>query len=483
MEGGPRSSRAPVHSAPTVIAEVPVEARRAASPVQRPTPREPLTRTQPSLRSTDQVGPSLPGFEPTHLESSPRSVRPEVRSVAIDGPPPVSRPRIDAPGPSSPTLVSDPSGVERRLPAPPPQPFVSHGPAASAPGSQRTPAPAPRRKLPASVAAPGHLPPYEEVSVDMHEISEVEPSAPSAHWRRPPAAIPPSQRPPERDGAVDGGLAPSASGSFERTPFSHLLLYLLDRSLTGTLMFTEPKERAEDLPVEHAAYFQDGIPTKVHAAARVAPLGSLLVAFGVLDQNVLEGDPISQPPTHEATLEAELMESSLVRRDQIAEVRNEQLLERVSFLFSLPPGTKYAFYNGLDLLEAIWGNIPGVLSPLGALTRGLRDHPEEAAMDRVLTRLGGYMLHMHPDADLDSFEFDAEERAVADVISANMAPLPDLVEAGHHPDAIRRVVYELMITRCIAPVASSPQSFGPATEPSSVRPSSERVPERGRSKA
>lgn len=493
-EVSPRSSRAPVHSAPTVIAEVPAEVRRAASAFQRPTPREPLSapgsdRTRPSLTGHEIAidpnpsGPSLPGFESTGHDSPSRSVRPEVRSVAVDAPP-VSRPRVDLPGPSSPTLVSDPSGVERRLPAPPPQPFVSHGPAtSSAPGSQRTPPPVPRRKLPASVAPPGHLQPYEEVVVDVHEISEVEPSAPSAHWRRPPAAIPPSQRQPARDGAVDGGLAPSASGSLERTPFSHLLLYLLDRALTGTLMFTEPKERDEELPVEHAAYFQDGIPTKVHAAARIAPLGSMLVAFGVLDQDVLESEPISQPPTHEATLETELMESSLVRRDQIAEVRNEQLLERVSFLFSLPPGTKYAFYNGLDLLEAIWGNIPGVISPLGALTRGLREHPEEDAMDRVLTRLGGYLLHMHPDADLDSFEFDAEERAVAEVIGASMAPLPDLVEAGHHPDTIRRVVYELMITRCIAPMASSPQSFGPATEPSSVRPASESVPERGRSKA
>ncbi len=258
---------------------------------------------------------------------------------------------------------------------------------------------------------------------------------------------------------------------------------MLDRALTGTLIFTEPKDLAGDAPVEHAAYYRDGIPTKLHVGARVAPLGSLLVAFGVMDQTQLESEPLSQPPTHEATLESELIEFGLARPEDIAEVRNEQLLERVTYLFSLPAGTKYAFYNGLDLLEGIWGNVPGVLSPLGALTRGLREHPEEAAMDRVLTRLGGYSLHMHPDADLESFEFSPEERAVADAIATTMAPLPDLVEAGHDPDVIRRVVYQLMITRCIGPVANTPQSFAPPSEPSSVRTTSEPAPQRGRSKA
>ena len=115
----------------------------------------------------------------------------------------------------------------------------------------------------------------------------------------------------------------------------------------------------------------------------------MLVAFGVLEQTQLGGDPITQPPTHEATLEAELLASGLVRLEQIAEVRNEQVVERLSSLFGLPPATRYAFYNGFDLLKPIWGEVGGVTSPLGALSRGLREHPEENAMDQLLVRLGG----------------------------------------------------------------------------------------------
>jgi hypothetical protein len=314
--------------------------------------------------------------------------------------------------------------------------------------------PAPRRVQPPIAGGE-----FEGVVPEASEISEVEPSAPSSHWRRAPRTIPPSERPAVPAG-FEGSHAPSASGSFDRTPFSHILLYILDRTLSGTLIFTEPADREEDAPVEHAGYFRDGIPTKVNTGVRVAPLGSLLVAYGVLDQAQLESEPISQPPTHEASLEAELLEFGLARPDQIAEVRNEQLTERLAYLFSLPRGTKYSFYNGLDLLEGIWGNVPGAVSPLGTLTRGLRVHPEEAAMDRVLTRVGGFALQLHPDADLDSFEFDESERAVAEMIRAKMSPLPDLVEAGHDPDVIRRVVYQLMITRCITPAPPPSQRSG-----------------------
>lgn len=290
---------------------------------------------------------------------------------------------------------------------------------------------------------------------EVNEISEVEPSAPSSHWRRAPVSIPAAESRASAAEAFEQMHAPSASGSFERTPFSHILLYLLDRALTGTLIFTEPADRKEDLPVEHAAYFESGAPIKVHTGTRIAPLGSMLVAFGLIDQQQLVSEPISQPPSHEATLESELIEFGLVRSEQLPEVRSEQLGERLTYLFSLPAGTKYAFYNGLDLLEAIWGNVPGSIAPLAVLARGLREHPEEAAMDRVLTRVAGARLHIHPEADVESFALDDAEKAVSDAIVSTQASLPDLIEAGHDPDVIRRVVYLLITTRCAAPVSDA----------------------------
>ena len=101
----------------------------------------------------------------------------------------------------------------------------------------------------------------------------------------------------------------------------------------------------------------------------------------------------------------------------------------------------------------LWGEVGGVTSPLGALSRGLREHPEENAMDQLLVRLGGAPLRLHAEADLLSFHFEQPELAVAVAISDAPLSVPDLLELGHDPDVVRRVVYELMLTHCVAPVA------------------------------
>ncbi|MFO0567235.1 MAG: hypothetical protein U0263_16375 [Polyangiaceae bacterium] len=449
---------------------------RVAPPAQGPVApprlaRPPSPGVMPVAPPTRKALPKSDDRTVIHDASELRSASADLTSPSYPSVP--SMPSV----PSSPSAPSSPSSADRRASLAPPsvgpprRPTLTGEESPSRPGvppsSKKAVVEAPPRRKPAeAVAPPIRASGVEEVGVDRFEISEVEPSAPSAHWRTKPKTIPPN----EQGAGFDAIHAPSASGSFERTPFSHILLYLLDRSLSGTLIFTEPVERREDTPTEHAAYFQDGIPTKIHTGKRVAPLGSLLVGHGLLEQAQLEGEPISQPPTHEATLESELIEFGLVRAERIAEVRNEQLRERLIYLFGLPAGTKYSFYNGLDLLEAIWGNIAGVASPLSILTRGMRENPEESAMDRVLTRLAGSALHLHPESDVEAFDFDATERTVADAIAASQASLPELVEAGHDPDVIRRVVYLLMVTRCITPITKAPVSSPSGTrDASSVR--------------
>ena len=464
------------------VQEIVAEALPDVEPEPPPPPPAPEPPRPPPARAGRPLSPGvmpvappralrLPGSEDAtviHDSSDLRSAEhksAEMRSVELTSQSYPSAPSM----PSAPSAPTSPSAALRRAAGAPPSvgpPRKSVAPPAmddtpSKSGALRAPPPPASgpsvvRRSSAAVAPPQGSPAPGEDAHDPLEISEVEPSAPSVQWRRAPKTLPPNEREP--GGGIDQIHAPSASGSFERTPFSHILLYLLDRSLSGTLIFTEPVERKEDSPVEHAGYFQDGIPTKLHIGRKIAPLGATLVAHGLVEQSQLEGEPISQPPTHEATLETELIEFGLATPDQIATVRHEQLAERLIYLFGLPQGTKYSFYNGLDLLEAIWGNIPGMASPLATLTRGLRVHPEETQMDRVLTRLAGNALHLHPESDLEAFELDEAEMTVADAIGMTQASLPELVEAGHDPDVIRRVVYLLMVTRCIAPIEAEPSA-------------------------
>lgn len=280
-------------------------------------------------------------------------------------------------------------------------------------------------------------------------------SQPSLAWRLRAASLPPKSR-PEGAGRFSHSHAPSASGALERTPFPQLLLYMAERELGGSLVLTVPAAAEETDEVEHAVFFKRGIPTKAHVEARVAPLGSVLVGQGSLEQSQLES--IALPTNHESALERELIDQGLVRPEQIAEVRSEQLSERLTFLFSLPATTRFAFYSGVDLLQEVWGQVPGSVSPRVALTCGLREHPDEAVMDRVLQPSEDCPLEMSAGAAIEDFEFDPDEIAVVITIATSTPSMNDLLAAGHDRAVVRRVVYELLLSRCATPLAAKPPS-------------------------
>ena len=65
--------------------------------------------------------------------------------------------------------------------------------------------------------------------------------------------------------------APTAQGSLEATPLGHLLVYGLDRLLTGTLVLEEPTGK------KHAIYFDGGGPAKAKVQDPILFLGRVLV--------------------------------------------------------------------------------------------------------------------------------------------------------------------------------------------------------------
>src|SRR5205823_2247077 len=70
---------------------------------------------------------------------------------------------------------------------------------------------------------------------------------------------------------------PTAEGDLGRTPFAHLLIYMLDKRLTGTTVFETPEGFI------HSAYFHEGAPAKIRTGTMVAPLDRVLVELGLLD--------------------------------------------------------------------------------------------------------------------------------------------------------------------------------------------------------
>src|SRR5262245_4330786 len=77
---------------------------------------------------------------------------------------------------------------------------------------------------------------------------------------------------------------PTTQGSFDRTPFVHLLVYMLDRQVSGTLVLAEADSPPEE---EHAIYFHDGVASKFRTRKPIAHLGRVLFELRYLSEDVL----------------------------------------------------------------------------------------------------------------------------------------------------------------------------------------------------
>src|SRR5450432_4645822 len=76
--------------------------------------------------------------------------------------------------------------------------------------------------------------------------------------------------------------APTAKGSLEATPLGHLLVYGLDRLLTGTLVLEESTGK------RHAIYFDSGGPAKAKVQDPILFLGRVLVEQKAISEEVYE---------------------------------------------------------------------------------------------------------------------------------------------------------------------------------------------------
>jgi HD-GYP domain-containing protein (c-di-GMP phosphodiesterase class II) len=337
------------------------------------------------------------------------------------------------------------------------------------PGADVTVRPSPRpREEPPPATRESSVPPAGRASLP--PSSGLRP-APNALRQSIPAARasqPPAQRANDASKVApllaQSQFAPSdeaaaASGALARTPLSQLLVYALDRSLTGSLLLIED---CGDFIDEHAVYFRDGAPAKVYTSNLVEPLSAMLASRGLVSKEQLEDGILRKVAGQEADLETALLEHELVSETALGELRSEQLRARLVSLFKLPSETTYyAFFPHRDLCERQWGKLTGTVAPLSVLAAGLREHPDDVAIDLVLARAGDHPVALHPDADLESFAFSPDEFEVVMRLSREASRVPALLREAHDVAATRRVIYILMLTRSVelAPGSES----GPAS--------------------
>jgi curved DNA-binding protein CbpA len=258
--------------------------------------------------------------------------------------------------------------------------------------------------------------------------------------------------------------APTAQGSLEATPLGHLLVYCLDRLLTGTLVLEEPTGR------RHAIYFEGGGPAKAKVQDPILFLGRVLVEQRAISEDIYESTLATA--TERGLLHGQvLLEEGALDEQALREGLREQLSRQVLWMFSLPPSTLFGYYDRLNFLER-WGGQGVRAKPLSLIWRGVRDYAHTGHLAEVLERFGDQPILLHVDAPIRRFRFDGREQSVIDVLRAKPQPLNELVGRGlADPAYVRRLVYAMIITRQL-------ESGMPGVEPIGVdeEPSSSRIP-------
>lgn len=229
----------------------------------------------------------------------------------------------------------------------------------------------------------------------------------------------------------------TAEGDLGRTPFAHLLVYALDRRLTGALFL----DQADG--TRHVVRLVRGAPVKVRPGDRFALLGEMLVEAGAIDQATLDA-ALSTP----GLLGDMLLLAGRVERDTLEKVAEQQFVRRMVHLFELPPDTIYRYFDGNEELRD-YGGDPASVDPLSLIWAGLRVHAARSAlMEATLGLLGDKPMKLHPAATLSRFALGEPESKLSDHLSAQPATVTDLCALGCAPaDAVRRFAYALLITR------------------------------------
>lgn len=266
-------------------------------------------------------------------------------------------------------------------------------------------------------------------------------------------------------------IPPTAQGGLDKTPLVHVLVYVLDRELSGSLVITDPEGR------EHCVFFDRGAPAKVRTEHPVAMLGEELIAARMLPPAALDA-MVRAAQEHSSLLGAYLTRNRLITGVALDQALRAQVIHRLEWLAKLPGESQYEFYRDQNLL-ASWGGEMTPCEPLGAILCAMRSWNDHDRIVSNLMRLKDTPILLHPKANLHGIALTPEEDGVLATIRAKKVTLLELY--GHSLSADRGIsafLYMLFATRQLqipgqnrAPMRSSLQG-----RPSVPLNDSQRVP-------
>ncbi len=237
---------------------------------------------------------------------------------------------------------------------------------------------------------------------------------------------------------------PTAEGDLTGTPFAHLVVYALERKLTGTLFLEESEQQI------HTLTFVRGSPAKCRPGDDFAPLGRLLIDEGLVDESVLEAALSADGLLHQGGLLGDmLVMAGHIEAEVLDTVLERQFRLRFIRMFALAGATKYRWYENHDEL-AEWGADPTRTDPFELLWAGLEQHGENASsFEPTITALrADQLLAIHAQAPLERLGLEGLGSEAVELLLLEPMSFAELCSLEVVPiELCQRVVYTMLLLR------------------------------------
>jgi tetratricopeptide (TPR) repeat protein len=240
-------------------------------------------------------------------------------------------------------------------------------------------------------------------------------------------------------GVITSG--PPPKGTLATWPLPTLFVHVIEHRLSGSLVLESP---AGDVDL---VVFAEGAPTRVRTARLVAPLGEMLVRYGVLADVDLES-ALARAGAAKRPIGQQLVTEKKIDRRILLKALREQVMVRLRRIAAIGDEAIYEFHGNSDLLDE--GSPTGATTadPLAALLALVRAWPNRARIDAELSPLAERRVVVHRDATIDRFELDDAERIVLDrILGGTSMTFGSLLRSTLAPaETIRALLYALTIS-------------------------------------
>ncbi len=271
--------------------------------------------------------------------------------------------------------------------------------------------------------------------------------------------------------AIESVPLPAATGTLDKTPLVHLIVYILRRKLEGTLVL---QGAVED---EHAIYFKAGMPALVRTLFDTPHPGEVAVRLGFIDRSQHEQSLVTAGAIGFQHLELLKTAEMLTLPQYEATLRELVHDGMLALCGQLPGATRYAFHPGVNLAKTQESDPVAPSDPYPILWRAVSDGSCDASVGDALARLGMIPVGLPDDAVLDDFGFRKEEALAIEALRGTPMTVERLISMGFLSEsAWRRLVYVLLITRNLEVEGSGRSSLVPPPSLDPPPPRSDATP-------